>query len=263
MPKYTQEKFIEKAIAKHSNKYLYDKAIYSGTNNSIIIICPVHGEFETTPYNHFRGGCANCAQNYYNTESFITKAKTINDNAVKFSYDKVSYINSYTKITITCLVHGDWEQDPSSHLQGHGCPVCSPIRRLFGHKFIKPIPKINKEEAPKIYQKYYPPKFVKENKAEMIKVTPVKDNQKSITYEIPELIKICADPTKEFIRVAKLVKSNSTRYTYDKVVYKNKNSPVIITCIEHGDFLQTPIYHLKGNGCKRLMHMTWNKNNGS
>jgi hypothetical protein len=41
------------------------------------------------------------------------------------------------------------------------------------------------------------------------------------------------------------------KYTYNKVVYKNASSNVIITCGIHGDFLQTPNGHLSGKGCNK------------
>ncbi|MFZ4795982.1 MAG: hypothetical protein ACOYMA_00715 [Bacteroidia bacterium] len=41
------------------------------------------------------------------------------------------------------------------------------------------------------------------------------------------------------------------KYTYDKVVYINNIAKIIITCITHGDFLQTPACHLRGRGCPK------------
>jgi hypothetical protein len=41
-----------------------------------------------------------------------------------YNYSKVNYINSFTKVLITCPIHGDFEQTPSSHLSGRGCPKC-------------------------------------------------------------------------------------------------------------------------------------------
>jgi hypothetical protein len=39
------------------------------------------------------------------------------------------------------------------------------------------------------------------------------------------------------------------KYDYGKSVYKNSNTPTIITCPIHGDFLMRPSNHLKGQGC--------------
>ena len=53
--------------------------------------------------------------------------------------------------------------------------------------------------------------------------------------------------TSEFIARAKTI--HGDRYSYLKVVYKNFKTNVIITCREHGDFLQYPESHLIGRGC--------------
>lgn len=51
------------------------------------------------------------------TKEFIEKAKQIHDD--KYYYTKIMYVNSRTKVVITCPEHGDFEQLPSSHLQGY------------------------------------------------------------------------------------------------------------------------------------------------
>lgn len=40
-------------------------------------------------------------------------------------------------------------------------------------------------------------------------------------------------------------------YDYSKVVYKSTKDKVIITCKEHGDFLQLPSGHMVGKGCPK------------
>lgn len=51
-----------------------------------------------------------------------------------------------------------------------------------------------------------------------------------------------------FIKKAREV--HGDKYDYSKVVYVNRNTEIIITCPEHGDFLQTPKNHLDGKGCR-------------
>jgi very-short-patch-repair endonuclease len=53
---------------------------------------------------------------------FIEKAKLIHNN--KYDYSLVKYINNKTKVKIICPEHGIFEQLPSAHLQGQGCPKC-------------------------------------------------------------------------------------------------------------------------------------------
>ena len=51
----------------------------------------------------------------------------------------------------------------------------------------------------------------------------------------------------EFIIKANLKHNN--KYNYDKVVYTNNRTNVIINCNKHGDFEQSPMSHFVGNGC--------------
>ncbi len=53
--------------------------------------------------------------------------------------------------------------------------------------------------------------------------------------------------TKTFIEHA--MKKHNGKYSYEKTVVVDRNKPVIITCPEHGDFLQTPRDHISGKGC--------------
>ena len=55
-------------------------------------------------------------------EEFIQRVSTIHNN--KYLYDKVNYVNTSTKVIITCPIHGDFEQTPNKHLQGQGCQKC-------------------------------------------------------------------------------------------------------------------------------------------
>lgn len=59
----------------------------------------------------------------------------------------------------------------------------------------------------------------------------------------------CNDYTTEtWIDSAK--KIHGDKYDYTKSNYINANTPIILTCKEHGDFTQRPSSHLKGHGCK-------------
>lgn len=53
--------------------------------------------------------------------------------------------------------------------------------------------------------------------------------------------------TKEvFIEEARNI--HGDRYDYSKVEYKNNSTPIIIICKEHGEYLQRPTQHLRGQG---------------
>ena len=55
-------------------------------------------------------------------ETFIIRSNQKHNN--KYKYDKVTYCDSKTKITITCPIHGDFDQQAGSHLKGFGCNRC-------------------------------------------------------------------------------------------------------------------------------------------
>jgi len=55
--------------------------------------------------------------------------------------------------------------------------------------------------------------------------------------------------TSWFIRRAE--EKHGGKYTYTKVAYVNKNTPVIIICPLHGEFSQVAKLHLRGRGCHK------------
>ena len=56
-------------------------------------------------------------------KEFIEKAILVHGN--KYSYEHVEYVNSSTKVVITCKIHGNFLQVPNSHLRGHNCKKCT------------------------------------------------------------------------------------------------------------------------------------------
>jgi hypothetical protein len=129
--KETKSSFIEKAVLKHGDKYDYSKVNYINCNTNVTIICPLHGEFEQTPYAHLNScGCIHCAKDLapinrrqYDLNSFIERAVTVHGD--KYDYSKVDYINETTKVEIICLQHGSFYQLPNSHVsRKSGCIKC-------------------------------------------------------------------------------------------------------------------------------------------
>lgn len=124
-----KEQFILKARQVHGWKYDYSKVEYVDNYTKVCIICPEHGEFWQTPYNHLKGcGCKKCKCKITNvkkiltTNQFIEKAKQIHGN--KYDYSKAQYVLSAVKTCIICPMHGDFLITPNNHLRGKGCPKC-------------------------------------------------------------------------------------------------------------------------------------------
>lgn len=59
------------------------------------------------------------------TAEFIERAKKVHGD--KYDYSKVEYVNGYTKVSIICPEHGEFQQSPANHTHktnARGCPVC-------------------------------------------------------------------------------------------------------------------------------------------
>ena len=58
----TTDDFIQKADIIHNNKFDYTKTTYINSTTKVVIICPIHGEFEQKPVYHLqKNGCPRCA----------------------------------------------------------------------------------------------------------------------------------------------------------------------------------------------------------
>lgn len=127
----TNKEFIRQANIVHNNFYDYSLTKYKNYLTKVKIICPIHGEFEQFPTEHLfkKSGCKKCGIEktkkitLLGLDKFIEKSNKIHHN--KYDYSNVNYINSYTKVIITCPKHGDFLQKPQDHLYSKaGCPVC-------------------------------------------------------------------------------------------------------------------------------------------
>ena len=121
--------FIERAKKTHGDRYDYSEVNYKNMYTKVAIICLNHGLFYQLPFNHLNGqGCPACkAEDVGNrkrmsVEEFIKRAVAVHKE--KYDYSKVNYRNNHTKVCIICPKHGEFWQNPESHLNGCGCPMC-------------------------------------------------------------------------------------------------------------------------------------------
>jgi hypothetical protein len=191
-------------------------------------------------------------------EKFLARAKKTHKNV--YDYSKTQYIPGNKKVEIGCKLHGIFFQYPLNHIKGQGCPKCGRDRTYNSNK--RPITK--KEFVKKAVK-------IHSDKYDYSKV-------ESIVYGTQKIIIICKKhgeflqsptrhictkqgcfkcareltgnkarkPQEDFIKEAKLKHSN--KYDYSKVNYIKNSEKIIIICKKHGEFLQTPLVHLQGNG---------------
>ena len=128
----TTANFIARAKKIHNNKYDYSGVDYVNNRVKVKIVCPKHGMFLQAPDKHLAGqGCPECK---WETISLVkrndwadVKAKFIQTHGNKYNYSKVDYVTSQIKVKIVCPEHGEFEQTPSNHINGQGCPECGKI----------------------------------------------------------------------------------------------------------------------------------------
>lgn len=140
--KLSDKEFIEKSNKSHSNKYDYSKVSYKNSQTKVVIGCPKHGDFSMLPLNHTKTknpqGCPACGDDRAaevqrkSPEQFILDSTRVHGD--KFDYSATEYIGDKYKLNVICKEHGLFNLCASHHLQGQGCPKCSPN----GYSVVKP-----------------------------------------------------------------------------------------------------------------------------
>jgi hypothetical protein len=264
------EKFLQKAEKKFSNKFDYSKVDYINSDSPITIICPKHGEFITTPTRFLQSkhGCRQCSieeghkQQRKSHEQFIIECKEVWN--TKYTYEKTKYVDSKTKVIITCPIHGDFTTNPPDFLNGHGCPKCKGQKTSIFNKNTKTdtletfIDKATLmynnlfDYSKVIYVNSRTKILIHSNLAnEDFLITPNKFLQGDVKQKYLKIPKkdIPNNLNKEiFVQRAVLIHGN--KYDYSKVEYTSVRDKVCIICPEHGEFWQTPTNHLwNSEGC--------------
>lgn len=137
---HNKEKFIEKSMKAHGDRYDYSLVEYVNSQTKVKIICKIHGIFEQVPNDHCgykKHGCHPCSvekvhkQLILTNEEFIERSVKTHSN--KYNYSKSNYKNNHTHVIIICEKHGEFLQIPSNHFAGNGCPKC---KRSLGEETI-------------------------------------------------------------------------------------------------------------------------------
>ena len=126
----SNEDYIKSCKNYHGDRYDYSTIKYTGCKHNVTPSCKIHGVFTISADNFKKGhGCQKCGGNkVYNNIDFIKKSKEIHKNF--YTYEKTEIKNSKEAVVITCPTHGDFKQQPYSHLLGKKCKKCSWELRL-------------------------------------------------------------------------------------------------------------------------------------
>lgn len=177
---------------------------------------------------------------------FIEKAISVHGD--KYDYARVGYKANRAPVTITCRVHGDFSQEPSSHLQGRGCLLCSGLKRKTTEEFIA----MAEAKRPGEYE-FHKTNYI--NSKQKVTITCKRHGDFSIApahvsvgYGCP----YCSSKkinTASFIEKATL--AHGGYYDYSKTECDSASKKVLIICPVHGEFMTEASSHLAGTMCKK------------
>jgi very-short-patch-repair endonuclease/glutaredoxin/uncharacterized C2H2 Zn-finger protein/DNA-directed RNA polymerase subunit RPC12/RpoP len=253
--KLTKEEFIERSKKIHGNIYDYSLVDYKNYLTKVKIIClKCNKIFEQIPSNHLNGqGCRICKlkigfQKHTKTQKEIVEdfKKVHND---QFDYSLVDYINSNIKVKIICLkCNKIFEQKPSSHKNGAGCPYCVGRNKTL----IEWIDIFNKVHKNKYNYDLLNKNILSED------IIKVKCNIHGI-FEIKARLHKCGmgcprctgrnKTVDEWMKIFKELFSN--KYEYDLVNINNQNTIINVKCLKHGIFQATLKNLKRGIGCPK------------
>lgn len=244
--RHSKEQVIQKFKKTHGTKYDYSLMEYINTDTKIRIVCSTHGEFMQTPDKHIQGnGCPMCIGRHKTFEDILLEFKAVHGD--KYNYSEVEFSVITRKVRIVCPKHGIFIQTPQKHITGQGCPKCGGSLKLTLSEFIEQC-------REKHSNKYDYSEVVYERGKSKIKI--ICPQHGAFEQDAQSHKGGCGCPycarnynleTMEVIEQFTII--HSDRYEYTKVNYINAYTSIIITCREHGDFVQTPKSHKKGSGC--------------
>jgi len=266
--RFTNSEFIEKAKETHGDKYDYSKTTYNNIKEKVLVICPIHGEFNVTAEKHLyrNTGCKKCSKisvgikRTKSTDKFIEKAKKIHGD--KYDYSKTVYKNAKEKVLIICPIHGEFWQLPTNHYR-YECSVCGDEK--IKNKKMSDISNFI-EKAKKVHgDKYDYSKSIYKGVKEKINITcsihgefwqlPT-NHMKGFgcLYCFKENNKIRSNNkmlASKITFVERAEKVHTNKYDYSKTIYKGEKEKVLIICSNHGEFWQKVGNHLQGQGCPK------------
>lgn len=260
------KKFFKLAKKLHGNSLDFSNSVYKGSKKEIIVRCPIHGDFPTTPDSLKQGcGCTKCGRKKAakkkssGKDNFVKKAESIHGKGT-YDYSLVKYINSKTKVDILCRIHGKFSQRPEQHTRGQGCPKC-------GHEKSNEAKKLSPRDIIIRGRNKFGDKFsynfegYSSTKDDMqLQCNTCGHNFKQTPtdhFNCEEPCPVCGDrflDVEVFLRRAEKV--HKGKFTYPNLTFKYAKDKITVVCPEHGEFFPTVDNHLNGTGCPSCVEMT-------
>ena len=199
----------------------------------------------------------------WDTSKFVKAAKNLYEN------NRCIYVNARTKLIITCKVHGDFEQRPSSHLYGNGCKKCA-LEEIRQKKLSARITEncgqcgtefsFPKSEAKK-GRKYcsaacgHLERTTKPTQKKCKNCENIFQPKRAVS----QLCELCSKTPQNALTqaqaIARFDEKHGDRFDYSESIYTGMHNDITIICPLHGNFKTKPLKHLQGkicNKCKKI-----------
>lgn len=244
---------IKKAKEVHNDKYIYTNVTnIRNVQEKIHIICPQHGDFYQSYWNHVRlkKGCKECGfirtaqAKSMSKKEFIEKAMSTHSDIDNYDFTDLDIQTKDDKgrITIKCKIHGEFKMRPSHFMNGHICPYCT--GRTKRDEDVK-------EELSKIHPglDFSITKYSEHNKDYRIKVICPIHGVRHLKYgnlKRGQGCDLCCHKKgglkhrlsyDTFIKRAEETFGVGTYvYSHDIMENRDKDGKIVVTCPTHGDF---------------------------
>lgn len=148
MKAHSKEDLLSLYQKTHGSFYDYSLMdLENKINGKIKIICPLHGEFLQSHYDHIRAGCPECGKirkKLKFSKILVNGIQDLIDKfGDKFDFSKADFKNSSSPLAVWCKRHNQWFKNTSYHIvRGAGCPDCkkqkiSSKKKLGTQEFVK------------------------------------------------------------------------------------------------------------------------------
>lgn len=243
--------FIELINQRFGDRFSYEKTEYLGKRKPVTVTCK-HGDLTILANTLMvaKYGCNECGREE-GKKRFLKNA--LNTHGKRYSYDKIDYVDTLTKVEVVCHRHGSFFVTPTEHYRKRvGCPSCGREKT----KYTQDGWLQKAREAHGDRYDYRDVVYVHGNQP--VKITCPDHGS---FYQVGrshiqgngcprchvQRTRLSKDV---FIQNAKEVHGNT--YDYSKVVMVTSKDKVEIVCPKHGSFWITPNAHVAcRGGCRR------------
>ena len=281
--KLTNEQFlckIREAFPDTYSQYDLSRVEYSGARNSVIILCPTHGEVSLSPLNLSKVlangniGLTPCSECNYQSlgrtgkhtqDSFIKYVQETNPNNLDLS--RVKFVNTTTKVEVGCNECGAWWSANPGDISGvdaSGCPECG---RTATNAAVKrrnlpweEVVRRSKEVHGDRYEYHESEDFRPDGRHISMTCRVHGLFTQKLTNHVghgtgcPTCGKEAAAESRRVTYEESFARSRAIHgdlFEYPEEGYKDASTPMQIICKTHGLFSQLPYSHWSGNGCEK------------